>query len=218
MATRPVQRIMANARALVTLCLLLLAALAWLADVRAPPRITPADAARWEGQSVTVSGWVSDVSRDSAGGQRFRIRDGGAALDGQADASDLRDGDWVEADGRLARLSGRLVLLVEHAAATRGPDALTPAWAEVADDPAAWEGMPLRLAGTITAGRLDDGNGHRLELGDGPWPPDGSGPVEVEGTLRYDEQCLCHRLDATLHGLDAPPIASTPPGPGRTSG
>lgn len=182
-------------RALVVLCLLLLAGLSWLAEARTPPRIAPADAPLWEGQTITVAGWASQVKRDPDGSQRMALRQGSHAVEASASVADVQDGDWAEVTGRVARLSGRLVVLAEWLAVTRGPGPAEPTWAQLAHDPESWSHQPLRLSGVVEGELLQGDGGRQVRLGRGPWPAEG--PATLTGILAYDSGCLCHALSAS---------------------
>ncbi|HEX2066477.1 MAG TPA: hypothetical protein VHI93_06665, partial [Candidatus Thermoplasmatota archaeon] len=148
---------------------------------------------------VRVAGLAGQLRR-FPGGWEAQLHANGTALPlrGQGEAG-FADGDWVEAEGRVARSGGRLVLFAHRAEPTRlatGP--ATPPWSAVAQDPAAWDHRPLRLAGWIERGELRDRDGHAVRLAPGTWP---SGAAAVTGFLAYDPGCLCHRL----HGTAATP-------------
>lgn len=186
-------------RPVLATAILLVGGLAWSLASSPPPLATLADAARWEGQSVTLEGWASDV-RWGPDGSRFVLVDGThsvpvrVAADGESAAP--ATGDRVQAAGRLSRWQGELRLDVEDAADVRptaGPAAAAPTLAEVAADPLAWQGRPVLLRGIVEDRHLADGP-RSVALGDGPWPAEG--PVQARGLLRWDAACLCHRLDA----------------------
>jgi hypothetical protein len=172
------------------------ALLATLAGAAGTPQATPADAARFEGQGdVRIQG-LADNLRHFAEGWQAELHANGTALAvrGQGEPA-FQDGDWVEAMGRVARSAGRLTLLSDTATvaqSTQGP--ATPGWAAVAQDPAAWDHRPLRLAGWVERGELRDRDGHAIRLADGSWP---AGAATVTGFLAYDAGCVCHRLHGT---------------------
>jgi hypothetical protein len=206
-------------RPLLAAALLLVGVLAWSVSALPAPVSSLASVARWEGQSVTVEGWVQDL-RVLPDGVRLVLVDGGHALavrapaeavaahaegsqdspgGGDADASgrSLQDGDRARATGRLGRWQGRLSLDVEtagglHRVADERPG--SPSWPELAARPAGWEGRPILVRGLVDDGALHGPGGHSVALGSGPWPRDGN--VQVRGFLRADPACLCHRLDA----------------------
>lgn len=163
------------------------------------PTITPAEAAMHEGQgTVRLSGLVANV-RAAGDSTRLALQADGHRVDAHVPgALHIPEGSWVEATGRLARLSGTLTLLVagpQAMQATEPPGPAQPSWADLASDPGAWQGKPLLMRGTVASGQLRDSDGHRISIGTGPWPK--SGPVEALATISYDRACLCHRLDAT---------------------
>lgn len=177
-------------------CSALLATLAGAAGV---PQANPGDAARFEGQGEVRMQGLADALRRFPGGWQADLHANGTALPirGQGEPT-FADGDWVEARGRVARSAGHLMLLADAASAVQpaqGP--ATPGWRAVAEDPAAWDHRPLRLAGWVERGELRDRNGHAIRLADGRWP---SGAATVTGFLAYEAGCLCHRL----HGTAAP--------------
>lgn len=187
-------------RPVLAAAILLVGALAWSLGSAPPPVAALADAARWEGQSVSLEGWASDV-RPGADGLRFVLVDGTQAVavrvaPGTMDGPGLAAGDRVQASGRLSRWQGQLRLDVEdpsdlHLAA--GPPSSAQALKDLAADPAAWQGRLVVLRGVVDDGRLADGP-FSVALGEGPWPDEG--PVQASGLLRWDGRCLCHRLDA----------------------
>jgi len=176
--------------------LLLCALLAALAGALGVPQVTPAQASLFEGQGdVQVQGLLSGVHRSPAGWQALLHRDG-VALSLRADlASDqaipVADGEWVQAQGRIARSSGTLTLLVSQARATAPPPMPSPGWDAIAQDPANWDHRPLHLLGWSEKGELRDHDSHAIRLASGAWP---SGAIQVDGYLEYDAGCLCHRL------------------------
>jgi hypothetical protein len=188
-------------RPLLAASIFLVGLLGWSVSAVPPPLSSLEAAARWEGQTVTVEGWVQDL-RAQPDGLRLVLVDGGHALavrapaDASVDGS-LQDGDRARATGRLGRWQGQLRLDVEtvdglqRVADTR-PD--SPSWTQLVTDPTAWEGRPLLLRGEVAGGVLAGQDGHSVALGDGPWPR--AGAVQVRGFLRDDPSCLCHRLDA----------------------
>ncbi|HUR24583.1 MAG TPA: OB-fold nucleic acid binding domain-containing protein [Candidatus Thermoplasmatota archaeon] len=186
--------------------ILLVGGLAWSLGSSPPPVASLADAALWEGQSVTLEGWVSDV-RPAADGTRFTLVDGAhsvavriaaAGADAIADGPALSTGDRVQASGRLSRWQGQLRLDAEDArdvktVASASASAGATTLAEVAADPAAWQGRPVVVRGHVEKGRLADG-AHSVAVGGGAWPAEGV--VQARGLLRWDGHCLCHRFDA----------------------
>ncbi|MHB1262306.1 MAG: hypothetical protein ACYC2H_11395 [Thermoplasmatota archaeon] len=184
-------------RPVLAAALLLVGGLAWSLG-NAPPVVADlATAARWEGQTVALVGWATELRHD-VDATRFLLVDGThliAVRVADADA-DVVPGDRVRAEGRLTRWLGDLRLDVEDAGRLRivpGPDATSPTWDELAARPEDWTGRPLLLRGTVDGDHLRDG-GRSVALGEGPWPTEG--PVRVRGFLRDDPACLCHRLDA----------------------
>jgi hypothetical protein len=174
--------------------------LAALAGATGTPHATPAQAVLFEGQGdVRIQG-LADSLRATPRGWEAQLHGNGTALPIRGDGTPhFQDGDWVEAEGRVARSAGRLTLLASRAqptAPTRG--LATPGWDAVAQDPGAWDHRPLRLSGWVERGELRDHDGHALRLATGPWP---AGAATVTGFLAYDAGCLCHRL----HGAAAPP-------------
>lgn len=188
-------------RPLLAAAVLLVGGLAWSVAVLPPPVASLAEAARWDGQAVTLEGWARDVRVDATG-LRFTLVDGGhqvavrvATTDAAAEPSPV-SGDRVQASGRLGRWQGQLRLDVEASDALRivpGARLATPTWSEVTADPAAWEGTPILLRGEVDRGHLREGS-RSIALGDGAWPSGGS--VQARALLRHDPSCLCHRLDA----------------------
>lgn len=193
-------------RPVLAAAILLVGGLAWSLASVPPPLASLADASRWEGQSVTLEGWASDV-RSGADGARFVLVDGvhavavrvsSAPAGGPAPGlgSGLVAGDRVQASGRLSRWQGELRLDVEDAADLRpvaGPPAGHPSLADLAAEPDDWRGRLVLVSGVVEDDRLSDGP-RSVALGEGPWPADG--PVQARGLLRWDAACLCHRLDA----------------------
>jgi hypothetical protein len=183
---------------LLAAAILLVGGLAWSVASLPPATADLADAARWEGQTVALGGWASDVHQ-SADGSRFTLVDGSAAVAVRVivpTEPPVAAGDRVQATGRLGRWQGQLRLEVETPAGIRRlPEAQaeSPAWDDVASDPAHWQGHLLLLRGEVDDGRLRDGP-NSVALGEGPWPRTGS--VQARGLLRNDPACLCHRFDA----------------------
>jgi hypothetical protein len=179
--------------------LLMVGGLAWSLASVPPPVVELAEAARWEGQAVTLEGWVGGL-RAGADGSRFLLLDGTDSIPVRLAAAG-RDpgfgaGDRVQASGRLTRWLGELRLDVEDPAGVRltvGPAAATLTLDEIAADPQAWQGRLILLRGIAADGRLSDGP-RSVALGEGPWPQ--AGPVQARALLRWDQACLCHRLDA----------------------
>jgi hypothetical protein len=185
-------------RPLLASALLLVGGLGWSLASSPPPVSSLAEAGRWEGQSVTLEGWASDVRQDPEG-VRLVLVDGADAVPvrvSSALAETIATGDRIQASGRLARWQGSLRLEVEDASGVQlvaGAAAVLPTLAEVAAAPADWQGRLLLVRGLVADGRLSDGP-WSVALGDGPWPE--AGPVRGRGLLRWDAACLCHRLDA----------------------
>jgi hypothetical protein len=183
-------------RPLLALSLLAFAALSTAVQVQPQAHILPGEASLWEGQTVQVQGWVADLRTDDRGRARFSLAQQGTSLATIAEDARVEPGSFVVATGRIARLGGHLVLLVERpdgVAAGPAPDALPVALRDAAQDPAKWTDRLLALRGEVDAGRLRDGS-TSIALGEGPWPRRGA--IEVDAFLRYDASCLCHRLDA----------------------
>jgi hypothetical protein len=180
--------------------LALAALLAALAGAAGTPQATPGEAAQFEGQGdVRIQG-LADGLRKLPLGWEATLHGNGTALlvRGQGEPR-FQDGDWVEAEGRVARSAGRLALLADRATVTalaHGP--ATPGWPALTQDPAAWDHVSLRLTGWVERGELRDRDGHAVRLATGSWPP---GAATVTGFLAYDAGCTCHRL----HGVAAPP-------------
>ncbi len=185
-------------RPLFAAALLVMAGLAALVESGDDPVVLPADALRWEGQRVVMQGFVTSLRLQTDGPTRFQLVADGHAVDAYSqDRLFISVGSWIHVPGRLARLQGQLVLLVTPEAdirETAGPDASRPTWDDVALRPDHWATRTLQLAGTVDRGELRDGSGHRVMLGDGPWPK--AGAVNATGLLRYDDGCICHRFDA----------------------
>ena len=186
-------------RPVLACAILMVGGLGWSLASAPPPLATLAEAARWEGQAVTLEGWVGGV-RASADGIRFVLLDGTHSVAVRVvtagEDPGFGAGDRVQASGRLTRWLGELRLDVEDPADVRptaGPAAATPTLAEVAADPQAWQGRLALLRGVVADGRLSDGP-RSVALGEGPWPREG--PVQARALLRWDAACLCHRLDA----------------------
>jgi hypothetical protein len=184
-------------RPLLAACVLLLGGLAWSVHGAPAPRVEVADAARWEGQSVTLEGWAQRVVRGADGVARLQIVEDGAAVAVRvAGESPIREGERLVATGRLSRSAGALALLVDDPTLVRAvasPAAERPSWQTLAEDPNAWTARRITLAGELERGHLV-GEGASLRAGGGPWPR--SGLVEASGLLRYEASCLCHVLDA----------------------
>lgn len=188
---------MLPSRPLLALSLLLLGGLAWSVAGTAPPTVPLEDAARWEGQDVTLEGWATAVQRSGDGTVRLALVDGTAAVAVRMpDTVPVSDGDRLALSGRLTRSAGRLTLFVEDEAAVlraAAPEPVAPGWDDLAARPDDWVGRRLALTGTVERGHLVVA-GHGLQLGMGDWPR--AGPVRATGLLRYDPACLCHVLDA----------------------
>jgi hypothetical protein len=188
-------------RPLLASAILLVGGLAWSIADSPPPAASLAEAIEWEGQAVTLTGWATDVQQ-TADGARFTLVDGGDAVAvrvGAPLALQLHAGDAVEAAGRLGRWQGQLRLDVEDADDVRlkQQHGVAPtvalSWDDLTTDPDAWAGRPVLLRGTVSDGRLVDGKSS-IALGEGAWPRDGR--VQAQGLVRWDGDCLCHRLDA----------------------
>ncbi|MFA5943057.1 MAG: hypothetical protein WC876_01170 [Candidatus Thermoplasmatota archaeon] len=187
-------------RPLLAAAILLVGALTWSVTARPAPLATLDDAARWEGQTVTLEGWIKDL-RTEPDALRFSLVDGQHAVAVRSVAVDepdlpLHSGDRAQATGRLGRWQGQLRLEVEeprHLQVVAPTAAATPAWTEVSAHPETWDGRPLLLTGELRGGRLHDGP-RSVALGEGPWPTQGR--VQARGFLRADADCLCHRFDA----------------------
>jgi hypothetical protein len=157
-----------------------------------------AEAGLWEGQSVRLDGWATDV-RPGADGTRFTLVDGADSVAVRVSSSGETapsPGDRVQVAGRLGRWQGQLRLDVEDGDAVHvvpGPKAAEPSWGDLATQPEAWRGRLVLVRGQVEEGRLRDGS-HSVMLGEGPWPKEGA--VQARGLLRDDPSCLCHRLDA----------------------
>jgi hypothetical protein len=200
-----------RAPALVAVSVMEVAALAWLAAGGEARTVALEDATRFEGQGdVRLAGLVADVrpAGSDGGSTRLRLQAGPHTLDLWVDGPvHVALGSWVEAQGRIARIGGTPALVVADAADLRvatPPGPLRPAWRDLAADPGAWAGLPLRLEGNVQRGSLHDGDGHRIRLGDGAWPAEG--PVVAVGAIAADASCLCH----VLHATEVRPAAWTP--------
>jgi hypothetical protein len=178
-------------RAPLAVTLAVLAALLWIADAR-PVDIAIADAALHEGSWVRVAGLASDV-RPTSDGARFQMAAEGATLPVES-AQAPPPAAWLEATGRLARSGGRLTLFAESVAVAAPQATQRPSWDDAARLPQQFALRAIELSGWVEKGTLADHDGHRLQLGEGPWPHDGA--VRARGALRYDEGCLCHHFDA----------------------
>lgn len=185
--------------------------LAWLAAGGEAPTIALHEAARFEGQGdVRLAGLVADVRPSGADGAstRLRLQAGPHTLDAWVDGTlHAGLGSWVEAQGRISRIGGVATLVVRNPADIQvavPPGPLRPAWRDLAADPDAWAGLPVRLEGTVQRGSLHDGDGHRIRLGEGEWPAEG--PVVAIGAIASDAGCLCH----VLHASEVRPAAWTP--------
>src|SRR5688500_5772734 len=106
-------------RPVLAAAIFLVGGLAWSLASAPAPLEDLADAARWEGQAVTLEGWASEVRR-GADGTRFVLVEGphavpvrvsGIAAD--AGGGGFSAGDRVQASGRLSRWQGELRLDVE---------------------------------------------------------------------------------------------------------
>src|SRR5688572_28752244 len=109
-------------RAALSAALVAMAGLAILSGATDPPRITPAEAPRWEGQAVRVEG-IAQEPRASAAGGSFRVAAAGAGIQVRIAAGGVpAPGEWVEVMGRIGRLGGQLVLFaqdVEHGSVSK---------------------------------------------------------------------------------------------------
>jgi len=181
--------------------------LVFLAQGTQPVAIGAHQAAAFEGKGdVRLGGAIVDL-RPAGDKTRMVLEGGGMAVEAIVTGElHLPRGAWVEATGRIARLGGALVLFVS------GPDAVAvavpagvakPSWADLAQHPAAWRGHAIEVEGTVGQGSLRDGDGHRVRLGDGPWPK--SGVVRATAILHYDAACLCETLIASEVVPMAPP-------------
>ena len=124
----------------------------------------------------------------------------------------------VEAIGRVGRSAGQLALFADSqddVAAVPPPPPHRVAWVDLAADPEAWAGQAILVRGTVAAGVLRDGDGHRMTLGDGPWPS--KGPVEATAAVSYEPSCACHVLTASeVHPLPVEPLATPDGGQGAS--
>jgi hypothetical protein len=196
----PAPSAMLPPRPVLASAILLVGGLGWSLASAPPPVAELSEAARWEGQTVALQGWATEV-RGGADATRFLLVDGAHSLQvrvaaGAGAAPGFAAGDRVEAAGRLSRWQGELRLEVEDPAGVRrteGPAASSPTLEDVAAAPQAWQGRLILLRGVVADGRLTEGT-RSVALGDGAWP--GEGPVQARGLLRWDGGCLCHRLDA----------------------
>lgn len=187
-------------RSLLAAAILLVGALTWSVAAKPAPLATVDDAARWEGQTVTLEGWVQEM-RTEPDALRFNLIDGQDAVAVRSvgpEPSDLpvQSGDRVQATGRLARWQGQLRLEIEDPRHLRVVAPLTvsaPSWTELSANPEAWNGRLILLSGEVKDDRLHDGP-RSVALGEGPWPTHGF--IQSRGFLRADPNCLCHRLDA----------------------
>lgn len=192
-------------RRLLGLACLVLALLPAALDAAPSQTLLPGDAARAEGGPARVAGMVHDVRVREDTTRVVLMADGQAVeavVEGRLEAP---RGAWAIMEGRLLRLGGDLRLLVEgpdHVRLGTAPHVAAPAWSALAEDPGAWQDRPVRLAGLVERGELWDRAGHRLRLGEGPWPADGA--VEATGTIGYDPACLCHRFHAIKVGSWTP--------------
>lgn len=186
-------------RPLLVAALLELAALAWLAHGSAVPDVQPATAAWFEGQGpVRMAGVASGLHPASDGQVTLELQAGGAAIQVHvAGAVAATDGTWLVAEGRVLRVAGRLTLWVDAAADVEigsAPAPEQPSWLQIAQDPNAWHDRFIRLTGTVDRGAIADKEGHRLQLGGGPWPS--AGTVTATGFLAYAPACLYDRFTA----------------------
>lgn len=182
---------MVSTRRLLGLALAGLAFVALLAQGNGVPAITPAQAALWEGQGVSVAGVVQTLRTNPEGSVRFDLVAAGVALPTRLDEPVAQEGDAVRITGRLTRLNGVLTLLGE-AVASQGPPAGEWPLRDLLQHPDTWHQRPVITRGTIADGWLR-ADQHGVLLGQGDWPR--HGPVEATVLLRYDAACACYRLD-----------------------
>jgi hypothetical protein len=183
-----------DARVLVALAGVQMALLYGLA-VAEPPHIELADAPKHEGQGDVVVAGILTAQRPWGEATRLTLTSGDHRIDAMVrDALHLSEGSWVEAEGRIGRSGGTLTLFAIRVEASQPPDPARPSWPDLAASPQSWEGRWLVLQGKVAQGRLGDGEGHHVSLGQGTWPKGGA--VEAEGHVAYDAKCLCHRFHA----------------------
>ncbi|HUR62787.1 MAG TPA: hypothetical protein VM286_10570 [Candidatus Thermoplasmatota archaeon] len=163
---------------LVVASLLLSGGLALLAGAAGIPEATPAEAALFEGQGdVRMVGLLDNLRAFPDGWQAQLHRDGTAILVRGEGAPVAPEGTWSEAQGRIGRSGGRLVLLADAVRPLQSEDATaTPTWAALAQDVAAWDHRPILLRGWVEKGELRDHDGHGVRLATGAWP---AGPGAV---------------------------------------
>lgn len=172
---------------------LLCAVLLVQADTAPVATVLPTETTAWEGQDVRVAGILQDPRPGADGRTRFLVTAHGTALPVTLDGLLLEGhGTWVEAEGRLVRVGGRLTLLAHEVAAAPTPGPRTPTWDQIADDPGSWTDRWIRMQGIAESGRFGADGTHVMQ-GDGAWT---DGTVQATGHLAYDPGCLCHRFHA----------------------
>lgn len=187
-------------RPILVAAIVLLAGLGWLAQVQHVPVITPKEASLFEGQGpVILAGIATGIRTGLDGDTALILVVRGDGIDVRVPGSvNVTQGEWIEAQGRVLRYSGRLTLWLTRAddlRAAAGPRPREPSWEQLATNPEEWRGQRLRIEGTVERGELRDREGHRIEVGSGPWPKEGA--VQAIGILRYVPSCLCERFDAS---------------------
>lgn len=193
---------MLQARPLLAVCLVLLAGLDWLAGARDVPLVEPADAARWEGQTVRMQGWVLDT-KTSGGFSQWTLAADGHSIPVQATPASAAEatgstpgvGSWSEAEGRLTRWNGRLTLMAEHLVHKPEPTPATVSLAQLAQAPLAWLGLPVRVQANLSGQDLQDGpTTLRLLTTHALSSPSAAGQQLWSGHLVYATDCACYAL------------------------
>jgi hypothetical protein len=185
-------RTVESPRLLYALALIQLAGLLLLGSAR-PPEIRVAEAERHEGQAVRVEGLVEDARTDASGRGRFMLVGDGSALAVRVQGEPPASGGWVEAEGRILRSQGLLVLHADAVREAAAPEAARPDWSEVARAPRSFTGKVLTLAGVVD-GPSFGAQGFLVATGDGHWPA--GGHVQATGSLSYVPSCLCYAFHA----------------------
>ncbi len=187
-------------RPLLLAAIIELAALGWVAYGTAVPDVTPGMAQVYEGQgNVKIAGLAANIRAGPDGTTNLELRANGSGVAVRvAGLVAASEGTWLVAEGRVGRYAGRLTLWVNSENDVQvegGPEPEQPSWTQLAEDPASWHDRRLRIAGIVERGAILDKEGHRLELGDGPWPKNGA--VWAIGFLEYHPSCLCERFTAS---------------------
>lgn len=204
MGAQPVRGpLLARDAAVLVASLAAIGLLALLGRATEPTPVDLADLAAHEGDLVAVSGTVA--SEPALGGSlRFFLRDatGSARVAWRLPSLELHEGDGIKAEGRAVWLRGSIELQASSLRRLELADAPHVRLADVARDPARFEGLLVRLEAFAEPGEragqatLRDASGaHRIDARV-PDSLDASGWVEWAGVLRYDDGRMRYLFEA----------------------